>query len=188
MEFAEFKLLFDRIEAELEKRDRIVLALDGAAASGKTTLASYISKKYGADVIHMDDFFLPPYRKTAERLSEYDGNIDRERFIEEVLTNIRKAESFSYGRYDCSVGKITDRVQVGISRLIVVEGVYSLSHHFRDIYDIKVLLTVDEKTQMSRLSARSKPEILEKFKAVWLPLERRYFEIGDISSICDIVF
>ena len=45
----------------------------------------------------MDDFFLRPEQRTEERLKEVGGNVDRERFLEEVarpLTN--KKKSFGY--------------------------------------------------------------------------------------------
>ena len=65
----------------------------------------------------MDDFFLRPQQRTKERLAEAGGNIDRERFLQEVavlLGEYRKAEDvvsekkwdhdtlLTYRRYDCS--------------------------------------------------------------------------------------
>ena len=37
-----------------------IIAIDGRCAAGKTTLAARLAKELGGDVIHMDDFFLPP--------------------------------------------------------------------------------------------------------------------------------
>ena len=48
MDFSRFQPLFDRIEKELGLRERTVLAIDGAAASGKTTLAAFLAEKHGA--------------------------------------------------------------------------------------------------------------------------------------------
>ena len=157
-----------------------MLAIDGAAASGKTTLASFLAEKYGAETVHMDDFFLPRERKTPERLAEPDGNIDRERFLTEVLSFINSAEPFSYGKYDCSCGIVTKTVQV--------EGVYSLSPHFRDYYDIKIMLTVEREEQLLRLRERSEDWQYENFLKIWLPLEARYFSLGEIENACDMVF
>ena len=64
MDFTRFDELFKLINEKMAKRERVVLAIDGGAASGKTTLAALISEKYAAAVVHMDDFFLPPARKT----------------------------------------------------------------------------------------------------------------------------
>ena len=182
-----FDALFDLIESEMKKRERTVLAIDGAAASGKTTLAELLKEKYNAAVVHMDDFFLPKDRKTAERLAECDGNIDRERFIAEILPNIGKKSTFEYGKYDCSKGVVTHNVSVEATSLVVVEGVYSMSAYFRDSYDIKVMLTVDSDTQTERLRKRCSPERFDAFINVWLPLEKKYFELGGVSEACDMI-
>jgi uridine kinase len=188
MDFSKFQPLFDIIEKELPRRKRTVLAIDGAAASGKTTLASFLAEKYGAEIVHMDDFFLPRKRKTEARLSEPDCNIDRERFLAEVLPFINSAEPFSYGRYDCSLGKVESNALIGSSLLVIVEGVYSLSHYFRENYDIKIMLTVEKETQLARLRERCEAWQYENFLNIWLPLEERYFSLCRIENACDMVF
>lgn len=187
MDFTKFEPLFELIEKEIPKRARTVLAIDGPAASGKSTLAALLAEKYGAQIVHMDDFFLPHERKTPERLAEFDGNIDRERFCNELLPHINSALPFSYGKYDCSAGTVISHAEVVAARLAVVEGVYSLSPHFEKCYDIKIMLTIEKGEQMARLSSRCAAWQLEKFKSVWLPLEERYFSLGGIREKCDIV-
>ncbi len=188
MNFQNFTSLFSLLEAEMATRERVVLAVDGAAASGKSTLSAHLAAKYGAQIVHMDDFFLPHERKTPARLAEFDGNIDRERFSAEVLPYIKTPKPFSYGKYDCGAGKVCSRVQITASPLVVVEGVYALSPHFADSYDIKVMLTVGKDEQLARLKSRCEPWQFEKFLSTWLPLEKRYFELGNIRAKCDLVF
>ena len=49
-----------------EKR-RLVVALEGGSASGKTTLAALLQRIYNcATVFHMDDFFLRPEQRTED--------------------------------------------------------------------------------------------------------------------------
>ena len=86
---------------ELPEEVRII-AIDGRCAAGKTTLAARLVKELGGDVIHMDDFFLPPALRTPERRSEPGGNVHYERFLTEVLPNLRSGRPFFYRRFDCS--------------------------------------------------------------------------------------
>ena len=58
-----------------EKGGRAVIAIDGMAASGKSTLAARLAEELDGCVIHMDDFFLPPELRTQERLSSPGGNV-----------------------------------------------------------------------------------------------------------------
>ena len=48
------------IEALLAERDHVFVAIDGPCASGKTTLAATVNKRFGGNVLHMDDFFYVP--------------------------------------------------------------------------------------------------------------------------------
>ena len=70
-------------------RGRVCVAIDGRCASGKTTLATALAVSLGATVFHADDFFLRPEQRTAERLSEPGGNMDRER-LKAARAELRK--------------------------------------------------------------------------------------------------
>lgn len=71
-----------------------VIAMDGRAAAGKTTLAEELAVTLGGAVVHMDDFFLPGELRTPERLAAPGGNVHAERFAEEVLPYLRRGEAF----------------------------------------------------------------------------------------------
>jgi len=75
-----------------------VIAMDGRAAAGKTTLAEELAVTLGGAVVHMDDFFLPGELRTPERLAAPGGNVHAERFVEEVLPYLRRGEAFRYRR------------------------------------------------------------------------------------------
>ena len=76
-----FEQICTRIDALILQKPHVLIAIDGPAASGKTTLAARLEKRYGADVLHMDDYFLQPHQRTPDRYAEPGGNVDRERFF-----------------------------------------------------------------------------------------------------------
>ena len=78
-----------------------LLAIDGRCASGKSTLAAKLAADWDANLFHMDDFFLQPHQRTAERLAEPGGNVDRERFLTEVLQPLHSGQPVSYRRFHC---------------------------------------------------------------------------------------
>ena len=79
------KQILKKVKALMKKQDQLVIAIDGMAASGKTTLANEIAKKLDANIIHTDDFYLPSHLRTDERLNQLCCNIDYERLQSEVL-------------------------------------------------------------------------------------------------------
>mgnify|MGYP002515102552 CR=1 FL=1 len=62
----------------------MIIAIDGRSGAGKSTLARTLEEKLGVSVVHMDDFFLQLHQRTKERFDTPGGNIDSERFFEEI--------------------------------------------------------------------------------------------------------
>ena len=177
--------LFSEIEKLLSVKARVTVAIDGGAATGKTTLAAMLAKRYGAQIVHMDDFFLRPEQRTQARFAEPGGNFDRERFLEEVVPYIGKG-AFSYRIFDCSRMCLHGAAQIPDARLTVVEGSYSHHPSFADVFDLRVFLRVDEQERRARIVARN-GEKSEMFFTRWIPLENRYFEVFGIEEKADIV-
>ena len=91
-----------QIDELLEKKNMVIVAIDGKCTSGKTTLASKLAEIYDCNVFHMDDFFLRPEQRTPERFVEVGGNVDYERFQDEVLLPLKTGKAFSYRPFDCN--------------------------------------------------------------------------------------
>ena len=164
-----------------------VIAIDGRAAAGKSTLASLLNVVLDAEIIHMDDFFLPPSLRTSERLSEVGGNIHYERFAKEVIPFVGGEESFAYEVFDCSVMSINGAREIKPSRWRIVEGSYSRHPKFGGYADFTVFCSVSPDEQMERILSRNGDWFAEQFKNEWIPMEERYFEAFNIREISDIV-
>ena len=179
-------LIIDKISQLLDKKKSLVVAFDGRCASGKTTLADNISQHFLSNVIHMDDFFLRPSQRTAERLDTPGGNFDRERFTEEVIIPLVKGGGFSYRPFVCSTMTLGDEMFVSPKPLTIIEGSYSCHPELFDFYDLHIFCDIDENTQYERLFLRN-PDKLSDFVNKWIPMEEKYFECFDIKNKCDII-
>mgnify|MGYP003765190341 CR=1 FL=1 len=58
------------------------------SAARKTTFIQKLQKEFDENIFHMDDFFLQEKQRTSERLQEIGGNIDYERFKEEIFEKL----------------------------------------------------------------------------------------------------
>ncbi len=180
--------VFKRIDALLEEKQTVTVAIDGGSAGGKTTLANWLFEVYDCNVFHMDDFFLPTQKKTPLRLSEPGGNVDYERFSYEVAAGIKRARQFAYRPYSCKTDAYKNAVTVAPKPLNIVEGVYSLHPALCGLYDLKLFLKTDEYTQLDRIKKRNGEAMLKRFAAEWIPLENAYFHNLSIEQSCDLVF
>ena len=175
------------IQQLLSEKETVIVAIDGNCTSGKTTLASQLAANYDCNVFHMDDFFLRPEQRTPARFAEIGGNVDYERFNEEVLLPLKSGKTFSYRPFDCSTFQLTDPVAVMPMKLNIIEGTYSLHPYFGEMYDLKVFLSITPELQQERILQR--PEFLHKrFFEEWIPMEQHYFDGLHIPDKCDLFF
>ena len=134
----------------------------------------------------MDDFFLRPEQRTPERFAEPGGNVDYERFHDEVLLPLSRGEAFSYRPFDCQTFTLAEPVSVTPKKLTVIEGSYSLHPHFGDYADLKVFLQISPELRRERILAR--PAFLhERFFHEWIPMEQLYFDTFAVASRCDLI-
>ena len=179
-----FAPLFKRLDAMLAKSP-VILAIEGGSASGKSTLATHLEQAYDCTVFHMDDFFLRPEQRTPARFAEPGGNVDRERFLAEVLTPLSRGETVQYRRFDCGTMTILPPVSVTPKRLTVVEGAYATHPAFGAPYGLTVFLDIDPALQKKRILARN-PDMAGMFFDRWIPMEHAYFEAMNVRSRCDL--
>ena len=178
--------VIERIERVYTERERVFVAIDGPCTSGKTTLATVLQRRFGGNVLHMDDFFLRPEQHTPERFAEPGGNVDRERFEDEVLTPLAAGKIAQYRPWDCHTGDFAASHNVEPARLTIVEGSYSMHPALRGYYDLMICLTIDSGEQLRRLEARN-PRMLQRFIDEWIPLENRYFASTETRTAADMI-
>jgi len=178
--------LFAKLDTALAKGP-VTLAIEGGSASGKTTLASILKTIYNSTILHMDDFFLRPEQRTPARYAEPGGNIDRERFLEEVLIPHSKGEPIQYRPFDCSTFCLAPPIKIRPQRLTVIEGAYSMHPALSPYYDLSVFLDISSEQQKARIEARNSAPMAHRFFTEWIPLEQVYFRELDVKQRCDLI-
>ena len=180
--------LFARIDELLNTQEHVLVAIDGDCAAGKTTLSEALAQIYECNVIHIDHFFLRPEQRTEQRLAEAGGNVDHERFREEVLEKLKIGECFSYQPFNCMRLDFDEPVLIQDKQLTIIEGSYSHHPTLSQAYDLKVFLSIPEEVQLKRILKRNGAVMFEKFRDIWIPMEKRYDEFFEIQKHSDLVF
>lgn len=136
-------------------RKTVIVAVDGRCASGKTTVAQELMKRYDCNAFHMDDFFLQPHQRTEERLSTAGGNVDYERFRDEILLPLSQNKDVTYRKFSCKKMCLEEPETVKHKRLNIVEGSYCLHPELCEYYSLKVFFDIDEAVQIKRIMKRN---------------------------------
>ncbi|MCR5682728.1 MAG: uridine kinase [Clostridiales bacterium] len=151
----------------------LVIALDGFCASGKTTLAEELHTRFGARVIHTDDFYLPAQMRTDERYAEPGGTIHYERLRAEVIDCLGEPV-LTYGVFSHAVMDIVGHITLPFAPVTVIEGAYASHPALGDYMNVRCFMETAPDEQRRRILARNGPERLWLFEERWIPYEIRY--------------
>ena len=187
-EYAQWLPLLAKIEAESLKKSPTLIAIEGGSASGKTSLSQLLSRVYDCNLFHMDDFFLRPEQRTEARFAQAGGNIDHERFLEEVLLPLSQGKAVQYSAFDCSTFTLRPAVEIAPKGLNIIEGAYSMHPQLAQYYDFSVFLSITPQLQRKRIEKRNSPDMAQRFFDTWIPLERTYFEETDAAARCSMIW
>lgn len=164
-----------------------MLSIDGPCASGKTTIGKLLSSFLECPCIHMDDYFLQANQRTAQRLEEPGGNIDYERFHQEINDAWNQNQPIHMRSYDCSSQRLRKEVILEESPILIIEGSYAHHPYLDDMQAFKIFMDIEPSIQKERLQKRS-PDKFVDFIEKWIPMEEKYFHAFSIKEKSDYVF
>lgn len=186
-EFEKYLPLYIAVEKCLREKGSATIAIDGNCGAGKSTAARLFASVFDCNVFHTDDFFLPPEKRTPQRMEEVGGNMDRERFRAEICENLRAGKPFSYRPFDCSAMALSDSVEVQPKNVSLIEGSYSMHPELREYYDVTVFLSVHPTLQTARILERNGSVLLRRYVDEWIPMENEYFSKMKVRETCQIL-
>jgi uridine kinase len=156
-----------------------LVALDGAGASGKTSLAAVLAERLpGCTVVHGDDFYRPMPDEVRARLDPEQGYhryFDWQRLRDEVLLPLRDGRPARYRPYDWTTGQLGSRLETVSGTgadVVIVEGVYSARPELSGLYDLTVYVDTPRGTCLRRI--RERAENPEEWILRWRAAEDHY--------------
>ena len=166
-----------------------MIAIDGMSGSGKTTLGELLHQEFSnSNLFHMDDYFLQLHQRTEKRSSETGGNVDYERFKDEIILHLEDSDGLSYHTYDCHTQTLSSKIHVTKKPLVIIEGAYSHHPYFGDVYDLRIFCEISEEEQRKRIAKRNGLQMLEQFVNEWIPKENLYFKTFCIKEKSSFLF
>lgn len=194
--------LLRHVTSVLRHRSRVLVAIDGPDAAGKTTLADDLATRWPLPVVRasIDSFHHPrEVRMRRGPLSPegyYRDSFDLDRFVGDLLEPFRAgATDLVTGVFDHRHEAAADASVSGIpaTAVLVVDGVFLLRPELRDRWDVSVYLDIPPEETLRRARIRdvelfgSVAEVDQRYTARYLPGQALYRAEADPQSYADFV-
>lgn len=156
MEITTYEALIDAIDTLIEQYNASAVAIDGMSGAGMRELAAVLSRRYGAPVIHMEDFWLPLGDRPRDWEQMAGGEVDFARFREEIAEPWLNRTPLVYSIISPANGELIERRALPDAPLYIVEGTYSLHPVIPDFYDLRIFMkcTADTRLRVAEVSPR----------------------------------
>ena len=161
--------------------ERPIIAIDGPAGAGKTTLATNIHlalfPNYTSTIIHMDDLY-----------NGWDKALSSE--LTEVLTHIamahRQGHPISLSKYDWANAVFSPAELIDDAQVIILEGVGSGQSAVREFLSALIWIDIEESKGLSRVLERDGEGIKVEMQK-WLMTQEQHFAIEKTDNAADFV-
>lgn len=160
---------------------RPIIAIDGPAGAGKTTLAEHLSAalslKYKVHVVHMDDL----YNGWANAFDHH---------LTESLIALAQAHQserkISLSRFDWHRNEYLAAEEVPPSDLLILEGVGSSQSAIREYLTASIWIEIDRSQGVERVLQRDGAAISNEMQ-MWLELQEQHFQREGSENAADFV-
>lgn len=156
-----------------------IIAIDGPAGAGKTTLASNLSASIPARtlIIHMDDLYNGWERALSSDLSESLISIADAYISQREIT---------YASYDWANSKFSEPISHPSPDLLILEGVGSGQRAIREKLGALIWLEIPVHQGVERVLARDGESFRENIEK-WVIQQEQHFTVEDTKKAADFI-
>ena len=152
-----------------------VIAIDGPAGSGKTTLAGRLALACGAQLLHMDDLY-PGWGGLREA-----GSV-----VSKILADLAAGNAAAYRRYDWDVQGYRETHVLQPRGTLVIEGVGSVRTEYLDRLSSVVLVHEPDPQERLRRGLERDGAEAEPHWRTWMREEAELHREVDLPRRADI--
>ena len=162
---------------------RSIIAIDGNAGAGKTTLAQQLKEFFqnqdkSCQIINMDDLYAGWQNPFTIDLAN--------RVITNVLLPFNQGIKASYQVFDWNLNNFNKTKYLDISDLLILEGVGSGQSAFRNLIDYLIWIEIDPAIGLQRVLKRDGSQHLEQMQRFLID-QAAHFSIEQSKSAADRV-
>ena len=180
---------------------RLLVAVDGPDAAGKTTLARAVSERLGRPslCVSIDGWHHPREHRVRRGAESAEGyyldSFDVDGLVAGCLAPFASgSRRIRTARFDHVADTAVEMwLEVAADAALIVEGVFLLRPELRGWWDLSVYLHVDEAVTLSRAVVRDLPllgsedEVRRRYSRRYLPGQAIYREVAAPLDVADVL-
>lgn len=161
---------------ERRNKNTRIIAIDGPAGGGKTTLAERIASQssFKSLTVHMDDLYDGWENALSPTLTKT--------LVQSIAVPASMGKSFSYRKFDWFTSKFSEEMRCPLPELLILEGVGSGQKAVRQYLDQLIWIDIESEIGLTRVLHRD-GDYLESEMRVWQMREIAHFN-GDNTRDC----
>ena len=180
-----------QLGAWMNERSKLVVAIDGYAGAGKTTVADFIAKQNpNALTVHLDDFIRhwqerkQMIEKAEDKSKVFEYNWYRYEDLEKLIKEFKEKNKgcLKVKTYDFNINDFGPKKSFDLSKkILIIDGIllFHPKHKINKLFDKKIYLDVDFAKADKKRIAREK----KKWGKSYLPEDHpdnwtKYFKVA----------
>jgi uridine kinase len=162
-------------------KTRPIIAIDGPAGAGKTTLARELSLafscKISVQVIHMDDL----YAGWENALSD-----DLSKVLQYLVNQHESGLPAKIQRYNWIRSAFEESEELAVSDLLILEGVGSGDKDLQERFAALIWMEIDPEVGLARVIKRDGLQVQDQMQK-WLATQAQYFSQHSTREKADFI-
>jgi uridine kinase len=158
-----------------------IIAIDGPAGAGKTTLAAHLSAslslRYKVRTIHMDSLYNGWSTPFDDHLSQA---------LLTAATSHKRAVEYSLPNFDWAKNLFGAEVKIAPCELLILEGVGSSQTLIRPYLAASIWIDIEPTNGLNRVLSRDGESISSQMHQ-WLSQQEQHFRENDSQNAADFV-
>ena len=157
-----------------------IIAVDGPAGGGKTTLAKRIFETCSIqkiEIVHMDDLYDGWENALSDHLTRT--------LLHQIVVPVSQGKSFGYRKYDWLQQRFGEIQQFDAPELLILEGVGSGQKVIRRYIDQLIWIDIDDETGLQRVLQRD-GDYLETEMRIWQLKQSEHFRMDNTRDCATI--
>lgn len=158
-----------------------IIAIDGPAGAGKTTLAEHLSAalslKYKCTTLHMDDLYNGWQNAFDHHLTDA---------LVGAAAAHKSSKPYSLSRYMWDQRQYSEATPIKGAELLILEGVGSSQRAIRPQLTATIWIDIDESAGLERVLRRDGESISAQMKE-WLRAQAQHFALEESKEAADFV-